>query len=275
MQGHDLPMERTMIIAPHPDDDVIAAGGLIQQVLSAGGELRVLYVTDGENNPWPQRAIERRLILRAGDRRRWGLMRRAEALASLAVLGAPADASRFLGFPDHRIASLLLSGDRRLELALTEAVDDFEPTLVIIPSHYDLHPDHRAIASFSRKALEIRRELRAVRTYLLHGSNTGARVQTVLQLSSSERERKERAIMSHRSQLYLSRSRFLAHARRFETFCREELDVPERQTRASFFFASLWHVGSVLSRPAINTVEPPQEPQGGEAPSYDPATRRV
>ena len=274
MQRQGLPNERTMIIAPHPDDDVLAAGGLIQQVLSARGRLCVVYVTDGENNPWPQRALERRLIIRAEDRKRWGSLRRAEALASLAILGAPHDVAIFLGFPDHRIASLLVGGDRRLEHALSDAMEDFDPTLVITPSHYDLHPDHRAIASFSRKALS-RGEPRSVRTYLLHGSSAIARVQTVLQLSPLEFERKERAILSHRSQLYLSRSRFLAHARRVETFCREELDPPERRTRVSFFFASLWHVGSVLSRPDMNPVEPAAEPQSGETPVFDPATRHA
>jgi N-acetyl-1-D-myo-inositol-2-amino-2-deoxy-alpha-D-glucopyranoside deacetylase len=275
MQRQGLEVERTLIIAPHPDDDVIAAGGLIQHVLSSGGKLTVVYVTDGENNPWPQRALERRLIIRAEDRRRWGSMRRAEALAALAVLGAPDDASRFLGFPDHRIASLLLSGDRRLEHALATAIDDFDPTLVIMPSHYDLHPDHRAIASFSRRALERGSGPRSVRTYLLHGSSARARVQTVLQLSTSERARKERAILTHRSQLYLSRSRFLTYARRFETFCCEELDLPERRSRVSFFFASLWHVATVLSGPGAQPIPSPREPQSADTPVYDPATRNA
>jgi N-acetyl-1-D-myo-inositol-2-amino-2-deoxy-alpha-D-glucopyranoside deacetylase len=271
MQCHGLPLERTMIIAPHPDDDVIAAGGLIQQVLAAGGELSILYVTDGENNPWPQRAMERRLILDEADRRRWGSMRRSEALASLSVLGAPGSASTFLGFPDHRMASLLLDGDRRPEHALAAAMDAFDPTLVIMPSHHDRHPDHRAIASFSSAALSGRSV--TVRTYVIHGPSAPARIQTVVPLSAGERERKARAIESHRSQLYLSRSRFLAHARRFETFCREELGFPEPKSRAGFLVSSLWHVGSVLSRPRVNATEPAGGATSDESPAYDPAAR--
>jgi LmbE family N-acetylglucosaminyl deacetylase len=275
MKGSGLPLERTMIIAPHPDDDVIAAGGVIQQVLAAGGLLSILYVTDGENNPWPQRALERRLILRAPDRARWGSMRRTEAVAALGILGVPDDTSRFLEFPDHRIASLLIAGDRRLERTLASAIDSFHPTLVITPSHYDLHPDHRAIATFSCSALKKSRYSGEIRTYIIHGTTPPERVQTVLRLSSFEQERKEQAILCHRSQLYLSRSRFLARARPFETFCREELDLPERRTRGSFFFASLAHAASLLTPAEVSPVEREAELQGGEPTVFDPAARNA
>ena len=43
------------VLAPHPDDESLGTGGLIQQALAAGAEVRVIFVTDGDNNPWPQR----------------------------------------------------------------------------------------------------------------------------------------------------------------------------------------------------------------------------
>jgi len=78
-------LDRAMIIAPHPDDDVIAAGGLIQRIVAGGGEVSVVYVTDGENNPWPQRYMKRKWSIGPEDRAEWGAMRRREALASLPV----------------------------------------------------------------------------------------------------------------------------------------------------------------------------------------------
>ena len=98
-------IERTMIIAPHPDDDVIAAGGLLQRVVAAGGDVSVVFVTDGENNPWPQRYMQRRWFLGSEDRAAWGAMRRREALCSLARLGVPKAI--------HAISGLSRSGDRR------------------------------------------------------------------------------------------------------------------------------------------------------------------
>jgi LmbE family N-acetylglucosaminyl deacetylase len=77
----DLPLDRTLIVAPHPDDDSIAAGGLIQRVRSSGGVVQILLVTDGESNAWPQRWRERKWIITTADRARWGTMRRSEALA--------------------------------------------------------------------------------------------------------------------------------------------------------------------------------------------------
>ena len=114
-----------MLIAPHPDDEALACSVILQQAVRAGAAIRVVYVTDGDNNPWPQRALERRWRLSASDRKRWGKLRRAEALAALRVLGIhPADV-QFLALPDQGLTDLLLrdcdssthanhSSDRRL-----------------------------------------------------------------------------------------------------------------------------------------------------------------
>src|SRR5262245_52083561 len=39
---------RLLVVAPHPDDEVLAAGGLMQHVLAAGGQVRVVYLTNGD-----------------------------------------------------------------------------------------------------------------------------------------------------------------------------------------------------------------------------------
>jgi hypothetical protein len=39
------PNERTPIIAPHPDDEVLVRGGLIQQALALGNLVWVVYMT--------------------------------------------------------------------------------------------------------------------------------------------------------------------------------------------------------------------------------------
>ena len=40
-----LPDDRVLVLAPHPDDEVLATGGLIQQALAAGAALRVIVAT--------------------------------------------------------------------------------------------------------------------------------------------------------------------------------------------------------------------------------------
>ena len=40
--------ERLLVVAPHPDDETLGAGGLIQRVLAHGGTVRVMLVTAGD-----------------------------------------------------------------------------------------------------------------------------------------------------------------------------------------------------------------------------------
>src|SRR6185436_12115926 len=39
---------RLLVVAPHPDDEMLAAGGLMQRVLSTHGTVQVVYLTDGD-----------------------------------------------------------------------------------------------------------------------------------------------------------------------------------------------------------------------------------
>ena len=100
--------QRLLVFAPHPDDESLGTAGLIQHVLARGGQVRVVFATDGDNNPWPQRYLERRWRLSIRDRQRWGTRRRDEALAALQTLGVVADdAVHFLHWPDQGLAHLL------------------------------------------------------------------------------------------------------------------------------------------------------------------------
>ncbi len=91
---------RLLVVAPHPDDETIATGGLIQQVLAAGGAVRIVLLTHGDNNPWPQRWLERRWRIDAEARQRWGARRYAEMLKALGRLGLGHDALQSIGWPD-------------------------------------------------------------------------------------------------------------------------------------------------------------------------------
>ena len=79
--------DRLLVFAPHPDDETLATGELIQVARAAGAAVRVVFATDGDNNPWPQRWCERRWHIGPAERERWGRRRRGEAEAALARLG--------------------------------------------------------------------------------------------------------------------------------------------------------------------------------------------
>ena len=42
---------RLMVFSPHPDDESLAAAGLIQRVLSLGGSVKVVFMTSGDGFP--------------------------------------------------------------------------------------------------------------------------------------------------------------------------------------------------------------------------------
>ncbi len=228
--------DRVLVLAPHPDDETLATGGLLQRALAAGAETRVVFVTDGENNPWAQRAAERRWRIGAADRERWGERRRGEALAALACLGIPALRAAFLGFPDQGLQRLLLDGNEALIETLIAELERFHPTFLAAPAPDDLHPDHGALAVLARLALA-RLESRArhagpttrdTRAWIRpreglyvvhhHGPLQDAGPLLGLALTPAERERKRRAILCHASQLLLRREALLAHAGPHELF---------------------------------------------------------
>jgi LmbE family N-acetylglucosaminyl deacetylase len=199
--------DRVLVLAPHPDDETLAAGGLLQRAVSAGARVRVVLVTDGENNPWAQRASERRLRIGAADRARFGACRRAESLAALECLGVPRECVHFLAFTDQGLTSLLVSEPARACDALAPHLLEWRPTLVAAPTAADLHPDHSALAVLTRLTLGRRTSDGGQRevAYLVHNPalRLAAAPAATLVLEHGERDCKRAAILCHASQMHL------------------------------------------------------------------------
>src|SRR5258708_6499796 len=71
--------DRVLVLAPHPDDESLGAGGLIQKAVAAHARVRVVIATNGEANPWAQRFVEHRVVISPRDRGRWGARRKQES----------------------------------------------------------------------------------------------------------------------------------------------------------------------------------------------------
>jgi bacillithiol biosynthesis deacetylase BshB1 len=107
-----------LIVAPHPDDAELAAGGAILLLKAQGARVGVLDLTDGEPTPFGSPEIRQR-----------------EAEAATAVLGL--DWRGNLGLPNRALMSDL---DSRRKLAV--ALRQLRPRLVLAPYWEDAHPDH-------------------------------------------------------------------------------------------------------------------------------------
>lgn len=217
---HINAQDRLLILAVHPDDETLGCGGLIQQAVAVGATVQVAFITHGDNNPWPQRYVETRWKITSMDRKRWGQRRQAEALDALALLGVRKTQALFLGLPDQGITGLLETGaDEAIEL-LARTIAEARPTLVLGPALDDTHRDHNATAVLVDMALAKLPEDARPRllTYITHGEKIFMTSNHVVSLSKEQQETKRRAILRHKTQMALSRNRFLAYAKSRELY---------------------------------------------------------
>jgi LmbE family N-acetylglucosaminyl deacetylase len=210
---------RLLVVAPHPDDETLACGVLIQQVLAAGGVVRVLLLTDGDDNPWPQRWLERRWRIDAADRRRWGLRRRGEATRALARLGLPASTLQPLGWADLGLTTRLRDERPAALATLAAAAEAFAPTLIAVPALGDRHPDHGAAHVLCRLALADRAALLEWLAYPVHGGHAEGLANGPA-ASPGQQQGKLAALAEHATQMALSGVRMRRLATRPERFAR-------------------------------------------------------
>lgn len=206
---------RLLVVAPHPDDETLANGILIQRVLAAGGAVRVLLLTDGDDNPWPQRWLERRWSIGAAGRERWGRRRRAEAGEAVRRLGLPAAALQPLGWPDLGVLDRLLQPGQAALDELVAVLAGFAPDAVALPALHDHHPDHGAAHVLLRLALARLGTAPTLLAYLLHGHGDGA-PDRAWAGTSAQQAAKQHALAAHASQLALGGRRMRRWAARGE-----------------------------------------------------------
>ncbi len=117
-----------LVVAPHPDDAEIGAGGAILRMISQGWSVGILDLTSGE--PTPLGSIE---------------TRKAETAAANAALGNPWREN--LGLPNRNLEATL---DHRR--ALAAVFRRVRPRLLFAPFWEDAHPDHIAATKLVEEA---------------------------------------------------------------------------------------------------------------------------
>jgi LmbE family N-acetylglucosaminyl deacetylase len=129
------PTGRIMVIAPHPDDEVLGCGGTIKKCSQAGDHVKILFFTDGRHGS--THIDESQLI----D------IRINEAKESMRILGC-FDLT-FLGWED----TVLRQERKTVEIALRE-LKAFQPDAIFVPHLFDNHPDHIESAFIIANALK-------------------------------------------------------------------------------------------------------------------------
>ncbi len=180
---------RVLVIAPHPDDEVIGCGGLIAQLRRAQVGVRVVIVTDGtashrSSTRYPAQRLAR---LRAVETRR-----------ALAQIGVTAADIVFCAFPDGGASEWRghARSYRRLHASVAGRWD-----VIVGPSVCDDHPDHREAASTVRR---LRPDCRYLSYTVWPGENARPGCFWRLPLKQ-DRYRKWMALKAYRSQRGLIR----------------------------------------------------------------------
>jgi LmbE family N-acetylglucosaminyl deacetylase len=122
-----------VVVAAHPDDEVLGAGGTFAALAARGTRLRLVALTDGEaSHPHEGAAI--------------GARRVAETTAALAALGARQAEVIRLALPD----SGLTAYEDEVTVWLRQLTAGFDVCLA--PWDSDAHPDHEVAGRAARAA---------------------------------------------------------------------------------------------------------------------------
>ncbi|AMN68907.1 LmbE-like protein [Psychrobacter sp. P11G5] len=141
MAKHFSPHQRVCIFAPHPDDEVLGCGGLLQQLAINGNPIILIHVTNGtQSHPdskiYPPDQLD--------------IIRPQESVNALAVLGVAHQVTTIaLELTDGEVFAAQAQFTEKLAAIIQP--DD----ILVTPFIHDGHPDHEAtgqvVAAFAKQ----------------------------------------------------------------------------------------------------------------------------
>jgi LmbE family N-acetylglucosaminyl deacetylase len=179
-------LRRLLVIAPHPDDETLGAGGVILAALAQGAEVKVVMMTNGDGQAVAPLLLRREIRPRPINYIVTGEQRQREVLAALELLGVSEESILFLGYPDRGLNALWEGNWKQecpLQATYTRAtrspyaltfnpeanycghdlladlwaiIGDYQPDMILMPHPNDEHPDHRAATNFTRLAISLK-----------------------------------------------------------------------------------------------------------------------
>jgi LmbE family N-acetylglucosaminyl deacetylase len=170
-----------LVIAPHPDDEVLGCGGTIRLRIERGERVAAVFLTSGELGL-------KRLPLAEARKLRESEARRAARILGITQLF-------FLHQPDWTLAEQV----KAAAAALRPILEREKPKAIFLPHPNDAHPDHRASLTVLKLALR--------GSVLPKPELWGYEVWSPLDVAdevvdiSGVMSRKIRALRAHRSQL--------------------------------------------------------------------------
>jgi LmbE family N-acetylglucosaminyl deacetylase len=186
-----------LVVSPHPDDETLCCGGVIQRVVRAGGRVTVVWLTSGDAARIDLMLMSHSLLPGPAVALALGAQRMGEARTATARLGVPAERQLFLGYPDGGLLELL-GGHRSspytstttgvsavpyddalypghpytgesLERDFLAVLERVQPSLILAPTPLDEHADHRAAGLLAQSLAPRSPGAPALRYWIVHG----------------------------------------------------------------------------------------------------------
>jgi len=114
---------KVLVIAPHPDDEILGCGGIMARYIAEGNEVYVCIATSSKN----EEARVRNERYARSVHEKMGVKRTF--------------------FLDFAPCSLNLTDTRTLNKAIADVINEIHPEEVFIPFYGDMHTDHAAAAA--------------------------------------------------------------------------------------------------------------------------------
>ncbi len=179
-----LTPRKTLIFAPHPDDEILCCADKISQKLYDREKVKVVFITDGD-------ARSKRNY---NASRSYALTRRKESRNAAKKLGLKKSDLHFLGFPDGMLHKLNFTSLKspfsgrvdtplnsfspqtpytkpNLERIITKLLNEYSPYEVFLPSNKDIHPDHTATGKIIKDIIRREGLPSKVYEYVVHQKN--------------------------------------------------------------------------------------------------------
>ncbi len=119
--------DKVLVLAPHPDDDVLGCGGLLAELSEAGAKIKAVYFTDGSRGNREAKFSENLIA-----------QREEESVEAGKVLKI--SEQKFLRLPHNSLKSSI-----ELAAIIRKEIEFDKPDLILAPSFEEPHPDHLAV----------------------------------------------------------------------------------------------------------------------------------
>ena len=185
-----------VVVAPHPDDESLACGGLIAEACSEGRPVRIVVVSDGTGSHPASKTHPKARLMR---------LREEETRQAARELGLDPRHIVFLRLPDRYVPSEGPSAEEAIERIQACAIE-VGAEAIFVSWRHDPHCDHQASYRLVRS---VQRRLPTARVYEYSVWGSALPAETPIErvcdgfrirMGSHALAKKRRAIAAHRSQ---------------------------------------------------------------------------